>query len=143
MASKGQERLSKYKIKAFNYFWTSVFHYINMFEALYSLSVKNRKDGTFIRWIFKAYRYCNCKVWVWTMLLSFIKGYHIHTETSVRSPKYDLLNRPYLVKKPTRGSKNSNFEMTIGLFSIVYLSWEFRSKEQCIFSTLPTYYFTF
>ena len=52
-ASKGQERLWKYKIKAINYFWTRVFCYINMFEALYSLSVKSSKDKTFIKWRFK------------------------------------------------------------------------------------------
>ena len=82
-ASKGQERLWKYKIKAINYFWTCVFHYINILEALYSLSVKASKDRTFIKWRFKVWRYCNCKVWVWAMLLLFFKGYHIHTGTSV------------------------------------------------------------
>ena len=45
MASKGQERLCKCKIKAINYLRTCAFHYINMFEALYSLWVKNVKIG--------------------------------------------------------------------------------------------------
>ena len=36
--------LWKYKMKAMDYFSTCVFHYINMFEALYSLSAKNSKE---------------------------------------------------------------------------------------------------
>ena len=119
----------KYKIKAINYFWNCVFHYINMFEALYSLSGKNVKIGPSSNESLKYKDIEIVKFESGPCCSHFFRGtYHIHTRVAnVVGDHNDLLTQWRPIKKSKFGTNIFLIRTTYNYFwALVFKNQRFK-----------------